>query len=142
MNRSRCALVVLCLAALLLAPGLAIAGKKGGGGTTTGTMTVTPTSVLSPVSASAPLKICVAGFSAGNYVNVNVPLSGDPLRHSWLSYSTYVDGTGGFCFDAPPAGRTLNLAPGSYRITSYWSPSGSSGSLRSGPTATFSVKIL
>ena len=142
MKRSIRILMTLSLAAVLAGSDIAVAGRKPGtGGTTTGKVMASPASVSSPVTSIAPINVCVSGFSQGNYVNVNVPLTGDPVLHSWLSYSAYVGTTGGFCFAAPPAGRTLNLKPGAYMITVYWSASGSSGSLKPGPTTTFTVKI-
>ena len=96
MKRSIHVLMALSLAAVVSGSDVSIAGRKPGtGGTTTGKVTASPASVSAPVTDAAPMNVCVSGFSQGNYVNVNVPLTGDPVLHSWLSYSAYVGSTGG-----------------------------------------------
>ncbi len=123
-----------------LAPADLFAGRKGGGKPSKQEhlMTVLPETLSSPVTPEAPLTICLGGFSAGNFVSVQVPMTGDPEFHSMVSFSIYVDSTGRFCFNSPPAWGRLLLSPGIYTIESFWRRDGRSRR-RVGPTATFTI---
>jgi hypothetical protein len=132
----------LLLSLLLCTPDLATAGSKGkgtkGGGKKQGQVTVSPDSASTSVS-SHQLNVCVSGFSEGNFVSIAVPWVGTPESHSNLSFSGYVDPSGGFCVQCPPDWTTLNLQPGTYTVQVFWYASGSSSHRQTGPTTSFEV---
>ncbi len=131
-----------CLAGLLFHD-IALAGGKGKGrggkGNKSQVIVVTPETVFSPIRPENPLKICVSGFSEGNFVGIQVPMAGDPQLYSTVSYSQYIDATGGFCYNSPPAWTNLTLAPGVYRIYAIWAADGYSSRFREGPETWITV---
>lgn len=141
MNRNVLSVCAVCLVLLLAATDLQ-AGKGGrgkpGGGKTSGTLTISPDQTSSPVTQQNPMNICVSGFSQGNFVSVQVPLTGSPDLYSVWSMNLYVDASGGFCFDAPPVWSDMRLEPGTYTVSAYMSPDGSRRS-RLSASATFTV---
>ena len=116
---------------------VAAAGKGNQRGSI-GQMKLTPDTIARPVTADRPLGICVSGLSEGNVALVLVPYIGSPTSHSDLTYRKVVDGSGGFCFDAPPSWAQLDLQPGTYTVRMSWSNNDSSKS-HEGPTAQFEV---
>lgn len=129
--------LLLCVAA----HGLAAAAPKADKGRhqTIRQITASPTSVGSPVSSTSRMSFCVSGFAEGNFVSVVVPWVGSVESHSTLSFSKYVDATGGFCVTAPPDWTTLQLSAGTYTVDCYWYSDGASGDRRAGPSTTFTV---
>src|SRR5262245_66201278 len=87
------------------------------GGRSIKLMTTTPTETLSPVTSENHMRVCVSGFDEGNFVSIGVPWVGRPDSYSMLSFSQYVDASGGFCIDAPPGRTEMNLLPGAYSTT-------------------------
>ena len=101
---------------------------------------VDPGLFSSPITSLNPMTVCVSGFQVGNFVTVAAPLTGSPLSHSYLSFSQYVDSSGGFCLSIPPSGRELRLEAGTYKIRVLWSPNGSGSHIYElRQTATFEV---
>ncbi|MGH9797450.1 MAG: hypothetical protein ACRD5D_04760 [Candidatus Polarisedimenticolia bacterium] len=129
--------LLLCVATY----GLAAAAPKGDKGRhqISRQLTASPASVSSPVSSTSRMSFCVSGFAEGNFVSIVVPWVGSVESHSNLSFSKYVDATGGFCVTAPPDWTTLQLSTGTYTVDSYWYSDGTSGDRRSGPSTTFVV---
>jgi len=101
-------------------------------------VSVTPSSVATPVTAEESMSVCVSGFEQGNFVTVAVPWVGTPDYHSNLSFSDYIDSTGGFCVDSPPDWTALNLEPGNYEVQVSMSSNGRNSS-RQTMAAGFSV---
>lgn len=118
------------------------APKKSGKGkwnvTVQQNVSVTPNSVSTPVTADKSMSVCVSGFEQGNFVTVAVPWVGTPDYHSNISFSEYIDSSGGFCVDSPPDWTTLDLEPGSYEVKVSMSSDGRTSN-RSTMTAGFSV---
>ena len=110
-----------------------------GGGKRAETVTVTPDSLTLAVSSASVLNVCVSGFAEGNFVSIVVPWVGTPESHSDLSFSRYVDQTGGFCVQCPPTWTSLNLQPGAYTIRTIWYRDGGSDQRNSGPSTSFTV---
>lgn len=104
-----------------------------------GQVTASPSSLSSPISTESHMQVCVSGFAEGSFVNISVPWVGTVDSHSYLSFSKYVDATGGFCVSCPPDWTTIRLEPGTYTIQTYWYADGGSGDRRAGPTGTFEV---
>jgi len=110
-----------------------------GGGKSAGTVTVSPDSMAMAAGATPALSVCVSGFAEGNFVSIVVPWVGTPESHSDLSFSRYVDQTGGFCVQCPPTWTSLNLQPGAYTIRTIWYRDGGSDQRNSGPSTSFTV---
>lgn len=126
----------LALTLALIAPPISASPKGGkgkggnnGGGPGSGSeqVSVTPNVVYSPVTADDGFTVCLSGFSAGNFVAIQVPYVGTPDSHSLLAFSRYIDSSGGLCLDSPPDWATLDLEPGSYRIQVVWYKDGRGG---------------
>jgi hypothetical protein len=139
-----CALIAVTLSAWVMAAPKQNNRGKGHNkphatGQTIQVMTCAPETAATPVSNNSPLHICIDGFSFGNFVTIGVPWVGDTSRHSMLSFSKYIDESGGFCIDSPPSWTQMALEPGTYTIKSAYYDNGSSDSRREGPTTTFEV---
>lgn len=147
--KSRYLTGVVALAVLLFTTGVSIEaanrGKGRGGGKKSTTtisgkqMTCSPTEAVSPIVSETNMRVCVTGFEPGNFVTIGVPWVGTTSSHSMLSFSSYIDDSGGFCISAPPGWTEMNLQPGTYTIKSAWYTSGSSSHRSSGPNTTFEV---
>jgi hypothetical protein len=102
-------------------------------------VTASPSSVISPLNTAGGMTVCASGFAEGNFVSIVVPWWGSPTSHSNLTFSKYIDSSGGFCITSPPSWTTMTLEPGTYTIGVYWYSDGGSGDRRAGPTTTFDV---
>ena len=130
------ALTLTSMNPLPAAPG---SGKGKRGVTVSGRVTTSPTSIKSPISGTNKLTVCVSGFVEGNFVTVSIPWVGSVDYHSFLSFSRYIDPSGGFCVDYPPDWTAASLEAGTYSIETAWYSDGSSGDRNSGPSGTFDV---
>ena len=143
MKRSVLAVGVLGLALSLAAVTPTSAGPGSNRGkknvTVSGQVTASPNALSSPITPDSHMQVCVSGFAEGSFVGLSVPWVGTVDSHSYLSFSKYVDATGGFCVSCPPDWATISLAPGTYTIESYWYTDGGSGDRRTGPTGSFVV---
>lgn len=130
---------VLCL--LALPPALAVAGRTPDRRAVTidARVTAEPSAVVSPLSSTNTMTVCVSGFAEGNFVSVSIPWIGTAETHSVLSFSGFIDATGGFCVRYPPDWTTARLEPGLYTIATVWYRDGGSDQRLAGPATTFEV---
>ena len=142
--RKRLWILSLCIClAVLQFQEFALAGGKGKGrggkGNKSQAITVTPETVAAPIRSENPIRVCVSGFAEGNFVGIQTPMAGDPDLHTRIAFSDYIDSSGGFCVNSPPAWTDLKLTPGIYRIYVIWTPDGASSRLREGPETWLTV---